>query len=255
MKLKALGIIITCICMCLILVGCNDNKNNNGNITASAENKDEEQVEEQVEEQENTIQNTAEETDPKIKIANTWMKMPQNVDLVWRTDEEDEYNYSITQEYKRGNDILMYPISVNDGQYITGANGMITNEYYYYHYLGNYTWSSYVYYHNKGWDTWYFKGNYPPSTQSYSFGKVWNILDNYSDDHKTINIEGVGEVDTVKGVDDSGYTYYYSKDLNMNVRIENNIQAWYLTKFDTNVSSDFPYALPDMQALDAKADE
>ena len=72
---------------------------------------------------------------------------------------------------------------------------------------------------------------------------------------KTINIEGVGAVDTVIGTDDEGYTYYYSKDLGFNVKIENNVQTWYLTKFDTKVDSSFPHELPDMDAIDAKAEK
>lgn len=244
MRLKHFCIVIIFLFLCFILVGCG-NTNNNENVITSENNSAEQ-----------AVQNSTEELRPEIKTANTWMSMPQNVNMIWRTEEKASNNwYSLTEEYKRGNNVMVYPIHVENGKYITGANNGIANEYYYYHFKGDYKWNSYVYFHNIGWDSWYFKGNYPSSPQVFCFGRPWNILDNYSDNHETITIEGVGSLDTVTGVDDEGYTYYYSKDLNMNVKIENNVQTWYLTKFDTNVSSNFPYALPDMEAIDAKEAE
>ena len=43
-----------------------------------------------------------------------------------------------------------------------------------------------------------------------------------------------------------------SKNLNMNVKIENKAQIWTLTKFVANVTTGFPHELPDMITLDAK---
>ena len=195
---------------------------------------------------------SSEELRPEIKIANTWMSMPENVDMYWRSDAKNEDDYEIFVENKRGYNAMKYGERVINGKHINASNNAIANEYYYYHYQGDYKWSSYVYFHNQGWDYWYFNGNYPSSPQIFCFGKPWNILDNYSDEHETVNIEGVGTVDTVKGVDDEEYTYYYSKDLNMTVKIQNKVQVWYLTKFDINVTTGFPHALPDMKTLDAK---
>lgn len=197
-------------------------------------------------------QKTSEEIRPEIKIANTWMSMPENVDMYWRSDAKNEDDYELFEENKRGYNVMKYGESVIDGKHINASNNGIANEYYYYHYQGDYKWSSYVYFHNIGWDYWHFNGNYPSSPQVFCFGRPWNILENYSDEHETIDIEGVGEVDTVKGVDEEGYTYYYSKDLNMNVKIENKAQVWYLTKFVANVTTGFPHDLPDMKTLDAK---
>lgn len=216
-------------------------------------NKDEsETTDEKGQTEAQVTQKTSEELRPEIKIANTWMKMPENVDMYWRSDAKNEDDYELFEENKRGYNVMRYGERVINGKHINASNNGIANEYYYYHYQGDYKWSSYVYFRNQGWDYWYFNGNYPSSPQVFCFGKPWNILDNYSDEHETVNIDGVGEVVTVKGVDDEGYTYYYSKDLNMNVKIENKAQVWYLTKFVTNVTTGFPHNLPDMKTLDAK---
>ena len=267
MKLKVLGIALACICMCFLLTGCGNNENT---ATAdNAENKTEQQATTNTSEEANknttTNQNDVvkEETTPYIsedekkrrKMADTWMSMPENVDFYWRMDVKSSNEYSITEEYKRGNNGMSYWVEElnEEGKLITPENDGVTNEYYYYHFLGDYKWKAYVYNTGIGFDSWNFNGNYPASPQIYVFGKPWNILNKYSNEHETIKIEGVGEVDTVKGVDDEGYTYYYSKDLNMNVKIENDSQIWCLTRFDTKVSSSFPRALPDMNAVDAKA--
>jgi hypothetical protein len=229
-----------------ILTGCG-NSDNSGSKDKSAigENGGEE----------STVSNGAEETNPDIKIANVWMKMPKNIDMVWKVDEKNTSNYQLLKMYKRDNNVMQYPESFENGVYITMDNDGITNSYYYYHFQGDYIWTSYCYFSNEGWDNWYYKGNYPSSPQSFCFGRPWNILDNYTDEHETINIEGVGAVDTVKGTDDEGYTYYYSKDLGFNVKIENNVQVWYLSKYDTSVTTGFPYALPDMETLDKLRDK
>ena len=234
-----------------ILTGCGNKEevketNDNGNIKEEVkDSKDNDNTKE--EQQDSTAEET---TNPNIKIANLWMKLPENIDLVWETDEKNTNNGELRKEYKRGNNIMFYPYSVENGTLVDGTNNAIINQYYYYHYQGDYKWTSYVYYHNKGWDNWYFNGNYPASPQNYSFGRPWTILDNYSDNHETIEIEGLGKVDTVIGTDDQGYTYYYSRDLGFNVKIENSAQSWTLIKYDTKVSSSFPYELPDMDTLD-----
>ncbi len=47
-------------------------------------------------------------------------------------------------------------------------------------------------------------------------GRPYNILDNYSDEHVTLSIEGLGEVDTVTGkiteYNGTEYTFYYAKE-------------------------------------------
>ena len=239
MKLKKLFIIIFCLCLCCILTGCGNNDE-----SKTAGQNDQTNLQE--------AQNSSEELRPEIKIANTWMSMPENVDMYWRSDAKSEDDYELFEENKRGNNVMRYGERVINGEHINASNNGIANEYYYYHYQGDYKWSSYVYFRNQGWDYWYFNGNYPSSPQVFCFGRPWNILDNYSDEHETVNIEGVGSVDTVKGEDDEGYTYYYSKDLNMNVKIENKAQVWYLTRFNANVTTGFPHDLPDMKTLDAK---
>ena len=199
-----------------------------------------------------SVQETTGELRKEIKIANNWMSLPEKVDMVWKTEEKNTSNYQTSFEFKRDNNIMGYGESYENGKYITMDNDGISNEYYYYHYKGDYKWSSYCYFSTKGWDSWYFKGNFPDSPQNYCFGRPWNILDEYSGEHETVSVEGIGDVDTVSGVDDEGYTYHYSKELNMNIKIENKVQTWTLKKFDTNVSANFPYSLPDMDIIDAK---
>ena len=228
-----------------ILTGCN-NKTEDSN----AEKSPVQNTAEYTNAEKSSVQNNAEETDPNKKIANSWMKLPKDVNMFWRVDVKNSSDYSISKIYKRGNDTMHLGESFENGTYITTENDGITNEYYYYHHQEDYIWTSYCYFSNKGWDNWYFKGNYPSSPQNFCFGRPWNILDNYSDNHETVTIEGIGAVDTVIGVDDEGYTYYYSKDLGFNVKIENVVQTWYLASFDTNVSADFPRAIPDTEALD-----
>ncbi len=244
---KLISLSIICLVMCFLLTGCGEN---NEKQTTTKNDKTDTQTEQQEEQQ--TEQSTTEEIRPDIKIANTWMSMPENVDMYWKSDSIYEDDYELFTENKRGNDVMRYGERVTNGVHVDGSNGLFTNYYYYYKYQGDYKWPSYVYYYNQGWDYWYFTGNYPASPQVFCFGRPWNILDNYSDEHETITIEGVGEVDTVKGVDDEGYTYYYSKDLNMNVKIENEVQVWSLIRFDANVTTGFPHPLPDTEALEAK---
>ena len=227
-----------------VLTGCKEKSTDSNN---NVDNSSEDGV---------AIEQTSEEKiNPEIKIAKVWMKMPKNIDMVWKVDEKNTSNYQLLKMYKRDNNVMQYPESFENGVYITMDNDGITNSYYYYHFQGDYIWTSYCYFSNEGWDNWYYKGNYPSSPQSFCFGRPWNILDNYTDEHETINIEGVGAVDTVKGTDDEGYTYYYSKDLGFNVKIENNVQVWYLSKYDTSVTTGFPYALPDMETLDKLRDK
>ncbi len=196
-------------------------------------------------------QSSEKELSPDMRMADVWMNLPENVDLYWRTDVKGANEYETKTEYKRNNDVMTYVEGLKDDAYVTQNQGGAGEEYYFYHYLEDYNWSSYGHFVEKGWDSWYFKGVYPASPQSYCFGKPWNILDDYSDNHETIEIEGIGAVDTVTGTDDEGYTYYYSKDLGFNVKIENNVQTWQLVKFDTNVSG-FPHDLPDMKTIDNK---
>lgn len=257
MKLKVLGAIIICVGVCFTLTGCGNNENANtsesSNIeqqvvtnTTSKNNATEQQADSDISDSEKKMR----------KIADTWMSMPKNIDLNWKMEVKNANEYSTNEEIKRGNNVMSYYIEkLENGKIYTPETDGWSNQYYYYYFIGNYKWKSYGYFSTKGWDSWYFNGNYPASPQAYCFGKPWNILDKYSNEHETIKIEGVGEVDTVKGIDDEGYTYYYSKQLNMNVKIENNVQIWQLTKYDSTVSSSFPHALPDMKAIDAKKAE
>ncbi|MBR6033514.1 MAG: hypothetical protein IKP28_02060 [Clostridia bacterium] len=250
MKLKLFSLIVICLFMCLILTGCGET-NDNLAISDSNPTSPNDTTEQQ------DTSNISDNEKKMRKMADTWMSMAKNVDLRWRREVKNSNEYAITDEYKRGNNGMLYWVEeLNEkGKLITPENDGLGNEYYYYHFLGDYKWKSYVYFSDGTWDRWYFNGNYPASPQIYCMGRPWNILDKYSNEHETIKIEGVGEVDTVKGVDDEGYTYYYSKKLNMNVKIENNVQTWCLTKFDTKVSSSFPRALPNMDAVDAKSAE
>ena len=248
MKLKVVGIVIICVCMCFLLTGCGDTKEKT--ITSEDTITDvDSSAEEQV-----TSDTTEVVVDKRTKITNTWMSQPKNVDYVWKRQETGSSDYAITEEYKRDNDLFSYVESVENGVVIAAKNNnTFTNEFYYYHYQGDKVWTSYVYFHDKYWDNWYFKGEFPPSPQNYCFGEPWDILDEYSDEHETLEIEGVGEIDTVKGVNDKGETYYYSKDLNMNVKIEIPAQSWTLIKYYANSTKALPHELPDMEALDAKA--
>ena len=75
MKLKILSIVTICIIMCFILTGCG--KTNESAVTS--ENNDTEQE---------VTSDTTEVVKKEIKIADTWMSQPKNVDLVWRIQEK-----------------------------------------------------------------------------------------------------------------------------------------------------------------------
>ena len=239
--MKKILTIIVCIgivgCIIFIIVMLTSPKNNNKNNQTTNNNIE---------------QSKYDQSDPDIKKANVWLNLPKNVDMFWKSDIKGTADYMMTYQYKRGNSVMVDGESVENGAHITSENDGISNKYYYYHHVKDYDWNSYCYFETEGWDKWYMEGNYPASSQSYCFTKPLTILDNYSDNHVTLNIEGVGSVDTVTGTDDDGYTYYYSKDLGLNVKIENSSQAWYLTRFDTNVLEQFPFTIPDIKALEAK---
>lgn len=283
--MKVISVFFICIVMCFALTGCENknevitntenkvvNENNNNDVKDTENKKDNKESENKAEnktkkdDEKNVAKNTTkEEAKTKNekkektkdeKIADNWMSMPENINLVWKSEERSNpSNYEISQDYKRGNNIMHYVYRVDNGNTIRPGYNGIANEYYYYHHQGDYKWTSYVYYHDLNWDYWYFIGNYPASPQDFCLGRPWEILDKYSNEHETVEIEGVGKVDTVKGTSDEGYTYYYSKVLNMNVKYENKAQIWSLQKFDTKPSTGYPHDLPDMKALDAKRAE
>ena len=210
----------------------------------------------------NYQENTEETSQPltrEIKAANVWMSLPENVDMHWRMDDKNSTKGSICIENKRGNNVMIGSESWDNGSRPKSEANWLDNHYYYYEYKGDYKWDSYVHFYDKGWDEHYFNGNYPSSPQTFCMGRQYVIQDNFTDEHETIYIEGLGDVDTVKGtlVDyyDKEYTVYYSEKLGFIVKVENAVQVWYLTKFDTNVSSSFPHELPDKNAIAQKQAE
>ena len=239
------------VAVALVTMGCGKNETtpkesieSNVNITENVNNAESTNI------TENTNEAPEEELRPDIKMANVWMNLPENINFYWRIDEKNTNNYSVTEEYKRGNNVMRGGESRKNGTRPSSEANWLDNRYYYYEYQGDYKWKSYVHYLDTGWKDYYFNGNYPSSPQTFCMGRPYDILDNYSDTHVTINIEGLGEVDTVVGTlvefDGDEYTLYYSKDLGMNVKIENTVQAWYMTKYDANVSSEFPHPLPNI---------
>lgn len=197
------------------------------------------------------VEDTSKPLTQEEKAAKVWMSLPENVDMHWKVEEKNRQNFSLYEEYKRGNNVMLGYEGWDYGVRPKSESYWLDNHYFYYEYKGNYKWDSYSHTLEKGWDDYYFHGNYPSSPQTFGMGRQYVILDDYTDEHETINVEGLGEVDTVKGtlVDYNGteYTVYYSKQLGFNIKVENTVQAWYLTKFDTSVGSSFPHELPTMK--------
>ena len=245
---RLLFVAVICVLICVCLAGC-DFGNKPANTNEEKNN--------EVNNNEETVK--VDETDPRIKMANVWMSLPENVNMFWRIDEKNTNNGSVTQEYKRGFNEMGGGESRENGNRPKNEADWLDNYYFYNEYQGDYKWSSYVHFYDKGWDEYYFNGNYPASPQTFAMGRQYIIADEYTDEHEKFNIEGVGEIDAVKGtiIDLNGkeYTVYYSKDLGFNVKVENSVQAWYLTRFDTNVTSEFPHPLPDKVAISAAAAE
>ena len=252
-KLLLLAITII-VCLCLTACGGQEEPKTNDNNAQNGEVNNQETS--------NYEEPAKEETEPltrEVKSAKIWMSLPENVDMYWRVDEKNTSNYSIAVENKRGNNVMYGSEGWDYGVPPQSEANKLTNHYYYYEYKGDYKWDSYAHFYDKGWDTHYFKGNYPASPQTFCMGRQYVIQDNYTNEHVTINIEGLGDVDTVKGTmmdyGDKEYTVYYSEKLGFNVKVENTVQAWYLTKFDTNVGSSFPHALPNQNEIAANSSQ
>ncbi len=241
MKKLFLFAVIAIACICL--TACGEEK---GGYEGNVQNEDVNNNE--TSNYQEPIEETSQPLTREEKAANVWMRLPENVDMHWKVDEKNTSNFSISVENKRGNNVMIGSEGWDYGVPPKSEFYRLENHYYYYEYKGDYKWDSYAHSYDKGWKEHYFKGNYPSSPQTFCMGRQYVILDNYTDEHETISIEGVGDVDTVKGTleDYNGtlYTVYYSEKLGFNVKVENTVQVWYLTKFDTNVNSSFPHELP-----------
>ncbi|MBR6253029.1 MAG: hypothetical protein IKR04_04230 [Clostridia bacterium] len=232
-------VIIACVCLTACGIG-------NGGKGGKVQNADVNNVE--TENNQEPVEDTSKPLTLEEKAAKVWMSLPENVDMYWKVEEKNAPNYSLYEEYKRGNDVMIGSEGWENGARPKSESYWLDNYYFYYKYKGDYKWDSYVHYLDTGWKEHYFHGNYPSSPQTFGMGRQYVIQEDYTDEHETIFVEGLGDVDTVKGtlVDYNGteYTVYYSKQLGFNIKYENIAQAWYLTKFDTSVGASFPHELP-----------
>ena len=241
-------VVITCIC----LTACDGGQEvKEGN---KVQESNESSVQNEVIDNNETGNNqepTKEESKPLTReeeAANVWMSLPENVDMYWKVEEKNSPNYSLYEEYKRGNNVMIGSEGWDNGARPKSESYWLDNRYNYYEYKGDYKWDSYAHTLEGGWKEHYFHGNYPSSPQTFGMGRQYVIQDEYTNEHETIYVDGIGDVDTVKGtlIDYNGteYTVYYSEKLGFNIKVENTVQAWYLTKFDTSVGSSFPHELP-----------
>ena len=218
----------------VLLTGCgnskvekNDTNSNENNIDNNR--KQDNQVEPE-ESQNNEVENEVETEqittkDPKQEIIDAWFKLPTNLDY-YVTKEFSDGTSSVQHYSKRENDIML----------------SLENNYYFYKYTDNNIWTSYEYTNGKGWDSYYYKGCIITTPGSCE-GMMLKKLDNYTAEHEKFNVEGVGEVDTVIGKDGDDI-YYYSKDLDINVKVVTKNVTLIVNKFDKNVT-DYPNSIPD----------
>ena len=202
----------------IILTGCGATKVEENNIESTKNSVDDEQNN-QSEIEENTTK------DPKQRIIDAWFKLPTNLDY-FISKEFSDGSSSVQQYNKRGNDIMLN----------------LEGSYYFYKYTGDNIWTSYEYVDGKGWDTYYYNGCIITTPGSCE-GMMLKKLDNYTTEHEKFNIEGAGEVDTIIGKDGDD-TYYYSKDLGINVKVVSKNTTLVVNKFDKNVN-DYPISIPD----------
>ena len=236
MKKKLFLIILLIVILSIslvILTGCGNSKVEENNTNAIEDNIDNNQEQnnqiETEESQNNEVENeviTEEITtkDPKQIIVDAWFNLPENVDYNFEKSYSDGMT-SIQNYSKRGSDFLLN----------------LQGHYYFYKYTGNNIWKSYEYIESKGWDNHYLQGCVIADSGS-SEGMMLKKLDNYTDEHEKFDIEGVGEVDTVIGKDGDDI-YYYSKDLDINIKVITKNITLILTKFDKNVT-DYPIEPP-----------
>lgn len=243
--MKKVFLLVIVVIACILLTACGGG--NGGNIPNTDANNGEANNAEITNNQE-PVEDTSKPLTLEEKAANVWMSLPENVDMYWKVEEKNRPNYSLYEEYKRGNNVMIGSEGWENGARPKSESYWLDNYYFYYEYKGDYKWDSYVHHLDTGWKEHYFHGNYPSSPQTFGMGRQYVIQEDYTDQHETIHIDGVGDVDTVIGtlVDYNGseYTVYYSEQLGFNVKIENTVQAWYLTKYDTSVGSGFPHELP-----------
>ena len=221
----------------VMLTGCGDSKveeKNNDSTKTSEDNKQEQSSKVEAKENQSAKNEVEEEKedkveeetpkDPKQKIVEAWFKLPTNLDYSIKKDYSDG-STSIQKYNKRGKDFLLE----------------LEGQYYFYKYKDNNIWTSYEYGEGKGWDSYYYEGciiTTPGSSEQMMLKK----LDNYTTEHEKLNVEGVGEVDTVVGKDGDD-TYYYSEDLGINVKVMTKNITIVVTKFDNNVT-DYPHSVP-----------
>lgn len=172
-------------------------------------------------------------------IVKAWLNLPINLNYNIRKVFNDK-NIVVGEYYKRGNDILEAIETRNDG-IRPSINNRLENLHYYYKYLGNYSWKAYMYTIINGWEDYPFDGAYPTKLSS-NEALMLTKLDNYTNEHIKIYVEGLGNIDTVIGIDGDN-KYYYSDKYNINVKIEAKAYTWTLTKYDINANH-CPYDIP-----------
>ena len=222
MKKKLFLILFLIVILSISLVlftGCGKSKVEENNTDAIQNNVDNSQEDGQVETEDTTPK------DPNQVITDAWFKLPENLDY-YLENEYSNGTTSIQHFHKRGKNILLE----------------LQGHYYFYKYKGDYIWTSNEYIEGKGWDNFYFNGNIVTVSGSCE-ALMLTKLDEYTTEHEKFTVEGVGEVDTVIGKDGDN-TYYYSKELDLNVKtVTTNITS-VLTKYDKNVT-DYPHSIPD----------
>ena len=212
----------------VILTGCGDSKveeKNTNSANSDVDNKQNNQI--KTEENQDDQVNTEKEipSNAKKRTIDAWFNLPENLDYFMESSYSDGTTSS-QHISKRGNNFLLN----------------LGGHYYFYKYTGDYIWTSFEYIDGKGWDTHYLKGCVI-SGSSTSEDRMFKKLDSYTTEHEKFNVEGVGEVDTVIGKDGDDI-YYYSQDLDINVKVITTNITLIVTKFDKNVT-DFPHSIPD----------
>ena len=223
-------LLIVLLVVLFILTGCNNESNN-------LVNNEDVKVNEIIVE-DNTKISTKKEIDP---ITSAWLNLPENLNYSIKKVYNDK-NIVIGQYYKRGNDILEASETRNDG-IRPSTNNRLENVHYFYKYVNDDVWKSYMYTLENGWDEYYFNGSYPTKMNSNEV-LMLTKLDNYTNSHEKIYVESLGYVDTVIGIAGE-IKYYYSEKYNINVKVEAKAYTWTLTKYELDVS-DYPYTLPNI---------
>ncbi len=258
--LNILLILFIALCMCVVLTGCGNSKKE----TSTEETKkavpdledeevldtDDENIEEVYEDENyeneddstNDIASKAESAEPVID-------MPENVRIYAFQDygPNDNYTGAYFDVIKIGNDALRIQVST------AGKNRTVQNNrgYHYFKYKGNNTWD--LYYKNDSKD-WYL---YTPDVTENQFNGMINL--SYApnnaklvanQEHETLHVDGIGDVDTVHLVIEDGspdrlIDAWYSPELkkNMKVYTQYTQTGSEILTYDTSVTS-FGIAVP-----------